>query len=156
GDRGRALRQRGDRQDARQQRALEAPVAGPGAGRGLCIRERLDPTRRTGTSVKAPPPRADSGEMDGMLLLVGLVILVVVGGGLVLVRRYAHPDARASDRQPVTTADLKLDELIGASRRLKSLGSDTELPRAIVHEAVGLVGARTGALILRRDDGLVV
>src|ERR1700760_1064838 len=88
---------------------------------------------------------------NGMLLVLGMVLLLVIGGGLVVVRQLAHPDARASEREPLlpqTTAGLKFEELVGASRRLKQLGAAPDLPHALLREAIVLVGARTGALIL--------
>jgi diguanylate cyclase (GGDEF)-like protein len=134
----------------------EAP---PGTG----PRSAPDPTEVLSALQQQAPAtttvsKATPGSYTGTVLLIGLALALVVGGGLFTLRRYLHPDARRDSRgtAPAPGVGMKFDELLAVSRRLAGIASSREMHPALLREAIGLVGARTGALVLRDGDALVV
>jgi diguanylate cyclase (GGDEF)-like protein len=116
------------------------------------------------TPAAAPAPTTTtsktttSGSDDVLLILIGALVFLLLGGGFFVLRRVARPEPRggsaASSDRPVASLDFEV--LLDVSRRLAGLADAPEIHRALLREAIGLVGARTGAVILREGDDLVV
>jgi diguanylate cyclase (GGDEF)-like protein len=118
------------------------------------------------TTTTVPAATAPSASTTPGWILPVIIAVVVVGlviGALLVTRRRRTPPRPGVDPTAVTavagpsapTVASNVHELLDVSRRMALVG-DEDVPRAIAREAMGLVRARTAAVVLRRGGELTV